>query len=619
MGPCKNKHCRSYGQVHPNCKCYARGGMVDGFCDKDNMHDSDCQYYAQGGAVDSKNMKGFNLSKFKKQKEDSKTVTMIHENGHTIKIMKSGLSPLQKKQMERLPVHLEAGGSPVSMEVPEDAAAAAPPSVDDVIKQADERSKALLMPSSEDNQPLDTSKQGPALASNEMVPGAMPQNAPQRFENQPNFTPPKNSNPNDPNNINLNSVYSNEMKGIQTQAAAESQLAKDQQINEKNRQNELAEAQRHSALSFMNINKNINDTLQDIKSSHINPNHYLENQTTPQKISTAIGLFLGGFSKNGVNPAQQFLNQQIDRDIMAQKNDIENKKTVYSGYLDQYKNATVADQMARATQLGIYSSKVAEAAAKAGSPLAQAKLLQLSSELQQKMIPLQQNAHLINQFDQFNGGGGNQPGAGRGNEAQFVHTLESARTINPTIYADQQAKYIPKVGVADQAVPGEIKSRLINLASITPLVDKAIALQEKYGKLGAVLNTKVGENPFENIAEAEAIQRQLTPLLGQATDVSGAKSVIYNNYAHQVGELGSMNLGGTLKTLKALKSQVESDTNSAINSAGIHTFSDYKSPSGLNNQDQQKLNIFINKNPQYKNDQGSAVEKLKAKGIINGG
>lgn len=613
MGPCKNKQCRSYGLVHPNCKCYAKGGMVDGFCDKDNMHDSDCQYYAQGGAVDSKSMKGFNLSKFKKQKEDGRTVTMIHEDGHTIKIMKSGLSTIQKKQMERLPLHLAEGGEaaqgPVQEQSPDDGGDDTPQQdVHDVISKYKNISQDQL------TEPLDTSNQGPPLASNQMVPGAIPGNGQtsQRTDGQPNFTPPTTGDPNSLDKINLGTVYGNEMKGIQQQAAAESTLAQDQQKNEQNRQADLQDAQRHSALSLMNINRNINDTLQDIKGSHINPNHYLENQSTPQKISSAVGLILGGFSKNGVNPAQQWLNQQIDRDIMAQKNDLENKKTVYSGYLDQYKNATVADQMARATQLGIYSSKVAEAAAKAGSPLAQAKLLQLSSELQQKMIPLQQNAHLINQFDQFNGGGGNQPGAGKGNEAQFTSALNSAQHINPSLYADQQSKYVPGVGVADHAMSETERQRIINLDQIAPLVDKAIAIQKRTGMLGATLSM----HPINNNADAEAIQQALTARLGQITDVSGLRSQVYANYGKQIGAVGGMNFGGTLRTLEDLKAQGDSDRNAAIKSNGIHTFSDAKASSGLRQSDQNNLNTFLRNNPKV--DQGTAIEVLKDKGIISG-
>ena len=49
--PCKNQHCRSYGDPHPNCKCY--GGMAGGgdvaYCS--GPHEEGCQYYQDGGDV----------------------------------------------------------------------------------------------------------------------------------------------------------------------------------------------------------------------------------------------------------------------------------------------------------------------------------------------------------------------------------------------------------------------------------------------------------------------------------------------------------------------------------------------------------------------------------------
>jgi hypothetical protein len=50
--PCQNPNCNSYGQPHPNCRCYlgmAKGGKAKNFCSTKKPHDKDCQYFAQGG------------------------------------------------------------------------------------------------------------------------------------------------------------------------------------------------------------------------------------------------------------------------------------------------------------------------------------------------------------------------------------------------------------------------------------------------------------------------------------------------------------------------------------------------------------------------------------------
>jgi hypothetical protein len=44
--PCQNTSCASYGQPHPNCKCYAQGGAVCA-----GPHDTKCEHFADGGEV----------------------------------------------------------------------------------------------------------------------------------------------------------------------------------------------------------------------------------------------------------------------------------------------------------------------------------------------------------------------------------------------------------------------------------------------------------------------------------------------------------------------------------------------------------------------------------------
>lgn len=52
QGPCMNENCKSYGHVHPNCKCYggfAKGGMAKNYCAEGKPHVDGCQYFAGGG------------------------------------------------------------------------------------------------------------------------------------------------------------------------------------------------------------------------------------------------------------------------------------------------------------------------------------------------------------------------------------------------------------------------------------------------------------------------------------------------------------------------------------------------------------------------------------------
>lgn len=52
--PCKNPNCNSYGQPHPNCRCYnemASGGVVTDYCSRSEPHKPGCMYFAEGGSV----------------------------------------------------------------------------------------------------------------------------------------------------------------------------------------------------------------------------------------------------------------------------------------------------------------------------------------------------------------------------------------------------------------------------------------------------------------------------------------------------------------------------------------------------------------------------------------
>ncbi len=60
-------------------------------------------------------MKGLNLSTFRKIASDKKTTTLQHEDGHQIKIMHGALPTLQRKALEKLPMHAMADEAPKKM------------------------------------------------------------------------------------------------------------------------------------------------------------------------------------------------------------------------------------------------------------------------------------------------------------------------------------------------------------------------------------------------------------------------------------------------------------------------------------------------------------------------
>jgi len=526
-------------------------------------------------------MRGLNLSSFKKIKEDKHSVTMVSKDGHHIIMAKHALPAVMRKQLEKLPIHLAEGGpTPTPQPGPE---APLPEGVEPVDPDSEEAAAPV------------------AAAPDKVVAEAPPDT------HQPASKPTASPKASLTDSLNLNNVYSNQVGAIKAKTAAEAGLATDQAAIEHQNQLDLQDAATKWDVTSNSMQNQIEQALTDVRNDHIKPNHYLDTmkENTGQRIATGIGLLLGGFSSaftHQGNPAMEWLNSQIDRDIAAQKSNQNNKINVYNGYLDQYKNAAVAENMAKATQLGIYASKIKEAADKAGTPMAQANGALAISQLQQQMIPLVQNAHLMAQASAFNGTGG----GGAGSEAQYKTVLANAQRINPELYKDAQSKYVPGVGVASHSVAQPDAERLANMNELAPLIDKAIADQEQYGMTGAW--------SVKNRADANSDREAIQVSLNKMTGLNRLNDREYQNYGKQVGDIGGVNLGGTLQTLKNLKAQLDSDRNSAMTSMGITPFSQAQAPSGLNPQQQQVLQAAQAKYPNV--SQGDLIKALREQGKI---
>lgn len=387
-----------------------------------------------------------NLEGFKKVKEDKDAVVMQHPKGHTIVVALRSLPAIHRKQLMKLPLHECSGGEikmaeggAVSEYSPEEKKQFVQQNNDsyrdytpEVKKQAADqvnnayssysppKKRQYYADGTGDVEPPDA--QAPsANASQGNVPqempeqhgasgswdgGELPKEAPasmplapgaeQRIQTQPNPGVPGMQ------AINPQSIYGLEAKGIQEKAQAEQGLARSDVNIEAQRQQQIKD----EAESWDNRQKelvnHIQSTLQDIENpkNYINPSHYMESKSTPQKVSTAIGLFLGGlgsaFTHQG-NPAMDFLNKQIERDVEAQKTNQNNKLNIYNGYLAQYHNAASAEAMTKATQLSIYDSKIRQAAAQAGTPEAQARANMATAQIQQQIFPLVQRANFLQQ------------------------------------------------------------------------------------------------------------------------------------------------------------------------------------------------------------------------------
>jgi hypothetical protein len=100
------------------------------------------------------------------------------------------------------------------------------------------------------------------------------------------------------------------------------------------------------------LTKKMDDLNQDILHTKIDPDHYWQKKGVAGRINATLGLLLSGFgsglARNGTpNLALKVIQDNINRDIDAQKEDLGTKKGVLAEYHRQFGDSQIAEQAAR--------------------------------------------------------------------------------------------------------------------------------------------------------------------------------------------------------------------------------------------------------------------------------
>lgn len=376
------------------------------------------------------------FSKFKKVHEDKNSATLKHPRGHEIRIAKNALSKDMAKSLSALPMQKLADGGEVNNKYgdlvseafatdPKQAFPAPSPEeqlqnkvdtalstdplhtldrqkVEDqfVDKMGEEKQQAQISSqTSQQKEQQEAIRRDQARTKAGLEPVS---NVPTQTEqNQQSLAPPPQTQTQSQlGDMGLGQQASmfqhglNESKaGIQQQAQAESQLG-EQQSQALEQSNQTLQAQQKTYNDHYSELENERQALaHDIQNGHIDPKHYWNAMGTGQKVSTSIGLILGGIGSGltgGPNPALGFLNSQIDRDVEAQKADLGKKENLLSFNMRQFGNLHDAATMTKVMQTEIASNQLKMAAAKAATPEAQARALTAAGQLDMQAAPLMQ-------------------------------------------------------------------------------------------------------------------------------------------------------------------------------------------------------------------------------------
>ena len=145
---------------------------------------------------------------------------------------------------------------------------------------------------------------------------------------------------------------------------------------------------------------------QAVQDGKINPNAYMESLSPGGKAMTAIGLILGGIGGGMThqgNPALEFLNKQIDRDIEGQKSDLGRKVTLFSMLKDEMGNEKMAHEMTRAAMQQNIIDTTNAMAAKSGSQIAKNNAIITTQPLQAQVDAIKQRAAIFKSAQQMLG------------------------------------------------------------------------------------------------------------------------------------------------------------------------------------------------------------------------
>lgn len=344
-----------------------------------------------------------NFKDFKKIKEDKETATMAHPTkGHSIVLVLKKLPMIQREALKRLPLHEggELKGIHKSAYDSKDKELMGESEAGKQIRQSDLKPSAKEAAKDEHNKVLSEMKSMPNPKIKGFAEGgeASSDDSDQSSDqNQPPVTVNVNQPPGQPAQPTVvGPTNPAPVPNIQTQAPSSLPTAYNQAASVLNKTQDMNTNNRafidkaHAAYDAYLANPN----------SQIDAQQFTKNMTLPSKVSTAIGLALGGFSVpfGGQNFTMQYLNDQINRNIDAQKANFEHQKNVWGAAQDLFNDDQISTNFARVVALDQIANSVKQAAFSNGSPTAAVNATKMIGDIRNQQNSLKnQSAQILTQ------------------------------------------------------------------------------------------------------------------------------------------------------------------------------------------------------------------------------
>jgi hypothetical protein len=323
--------------------------------------------------------------------------------------------------------------------------------------------------------------------------------------------------------------------------------AKDDQARTKS--NEANEAWRQ--IELQKRMDDLDKRADDLGRLKVDPNRFWANRDSGDKVLAGIGLFLGSFGSGG-NRAVGVITDAINRDIAAQKANIDNQKDaftaksgLYKDMLATYKDKRAAEEATRLAYLGNAEIRIKEMAARYSGPEAKAKGLQLLGEIQQKKAEVRLNFMKT--------------------IAPMLQAPPGPDTNPETLTDDQRKRFVPGYGLAlTEKDAGELKSVVSDTQAAKGSVRELLTLANLPGKsISPEARTKAGQI-------SRMLQAQLrVPILGPGT-VNESEREILESIAADPTRIFSID-NNTKTALNTLQQTLDKNLATKLTSFGLKT------------------------------------------------
>jgi hypothetical protein len=388
-----------------------------------------------------------------------------------------------------------------------------------------------------------------------------------------------------------NTGYDKMISGINQEAAALGQVGQ-QQADILQKQNEKLQAIQQDYEARRKVfDDEIAGYQKEIQEGKVDPNRYMNSLSTGGKIATAVGLILGGLgggiSGRGGNAALDTLNRIIDRDIDAQKIDMDKKKNLMGFSMQKLGNLKDAEAYSRAILISQTSNELQAAAAKSQDPLAKARAVQAVGQLEA------QKAQLLNQV------------------AARQAIAQGQKVDKEALSEDQRQRYVDADGFRGLT---NTKEEAVKFRESIPAYKDTVGSLDR---LIALTSDKDKTVSPSKIAEIQQLRHLLAgtmreDVLGPGTVNAEERKILLDEVLADPSRFNT--LDSTTKTkLINLKNKIESKKSEQAKSIGLTAMQSSSAPQNakMNPTDKRIYDIAM-KNPKAKNAQ-KALSMLKDK------